>query len=95
MKLFANGDVFVNVYHVLFELLFHNPSLTHHVATVVIFACCCVIGVLVVVLHVLPLKLYAFVSNHIHAQSLAHAILKLHAVHSGPLDALNVNVGAV
>lgn len=95
VKLFAVGELFVNVYPVLFELLFNNASLTHHVAIVTTLACCCVIGVVAVVLHVLPLKLYGVACNHVHAQSLAHAILKFHAVHSGPLDALNVNVGAV
>ena len=95
VKLFAVGELFINVYHVLFDVLFHNASLTHHVAIVTTFAWAAVITVLVVVFHVLQSKLYGVACNHTHHQSLAHAILKLHAVHSGQLAALNVYVGAV
>jgi len=54
-----------------------------------------VIHVFVVALHAVPLKLYAVECNHTHAQSLAHAIVKLHALHSFPFEFENVYVGAV
>ena len=94
MKLFAVGTTLLNVYVAVFELLFHNVSLTHPVL-VCTHGCCAVIHVVVVAHHAVPLKLYAVhavIPTHV---SLAAVISKLHATHSFPAALLNVNVGAV
>jgi hypothetical protein len=92
VKLLAVGATLLNVYVAVFKLLFHNASLTHHVLTCVP-GCCAVILVVVVVLRVVPLKLYAVLCNHTHA-SLAAVIAKLHATHSFPFAFANVNGGS-